>query len=82
MSAQVIADKFRRALRKGSGATFSLDQLKEMAGYGILKRLAEIESDEILASIDTPRERPMHSQAGVRETPEEALARAKAVLQR
>jgi len=47
MPAHSIADKFRRALRNGTGATFTLDQLREMAGYGLLVELARIEANEL-----------------------------------
>ncbi len=42
-----IASKFRRALRNGTGATFALDQLQEMAGHGILRTLAMLEAEEL-----------------------------------
>lgn len=47
MTYQAIAGKFRRALRNGHGATFTPDQLRNMAEVGILKFLAELESDEL-----------------------------------
>jgi hypothetical protein len=45
-----IAKKFRRALRNQTGATFTLEQLQHMAEAGILKYLAELESDELCPS--------------------------------
>lgn len=50
MTYQTIAKKFRRALRNGTGATFTLDQLRQLAEAGVLKHLAELESDELCAS--------------------------------
>lgn len=47
MTAHSIASKFRRAIRNGTGATFTNEQLQEMAGYGLLKTLALIESEEL-----------------------------------
>lgn len=47
MSAHSIASKFRRAIRLGTGATFTNEQLKEMASYGILRDLALIEADAL-----------------------------------
>lgn len=47
MSGHAIAEKFRRALRNGSGATFTLDQLRDMARWGILLDLARREVDEL-----------------------------------
>lgn len=45
-----IAKKFRRALRNGTGATFTLEQLEHMAEAGILQYLAKLESDELCKS--------------------------------
>ncbi|MCW1431351.1 hypothetical protein [Novosphingobium sp. JCM 18896] len=47
MTAQTIASKFRRALRNGTGATFTLEQMQELAGFGVLKMLATKEADEL-----------------------------------
>lgn len=47
MSYQAIASKFRRALRNGTGASFTLDQLYLMADAGILNQLAQLEADEL-----------------------------------
>ncbi|MDK2756424.1 MAG: hypothetical protein KYX66_06780 [Blastomonas fulva] len=47
MSYQAIASKFRRALRNGTGASFTLDQLHLMADAGILNQLAQLEADEL-----------------------------------
>jgi hypothetical protein len=54
MSAHAIAQKFRRALRNGSGATFSLDQLREMASWGVLVDLSRIEANEIWPADNVP----------------------------
>lgn len=50
MTYQSIANKFRRALRNRTGATFSLDQLRQLAEAGVLKHLAELESEELCAT--------------------------------
>lgn len=50
MTYHSIAGKFRRALRNQTGATFTLEQLEHMAEAGILKYLAELESDELCPS--------------------------------
>lgn len=47
MSAHAIASKIRRALRNQTGATFTLAQLREMAEWGILVQLSEIEANEL-----------------------------------
>ena len=47
MSVQNIAAKYRRALRNQTGATFSLEQLEELAGYGVLELIARIEAQEL-----------------------------------
>jgi len=49
--AQDIIDGIRRAIRKGTGVTFTHDQLVEMARLGILHNLAQLEADEICRSI-------------------------------
>lgn len=48
MSYQAIASKFRRALRNGTGASFTLEQLYLMADAGILNQLAQLEADELI----------------------------------
>ncbi len=40
MTAAAIASKFRRALRNGTGATLTQEQLRQLAEYGVLKTLA------------------------------------------
>lgn len=45
MTAQALASKFRRALRNETGATFTRDQMIELAELGVLKTLAETEAD-------------------------------------
>ena len=47
MSVQSIASKYRRALRNGTGASFTLEQLKELAGHGVLELIARIEAEEL-----------------------------------
>ena len=47
MTVQTIAKKFRRALRNGTGATFTPEQLKELAEIGLLKTLAILEAEEL-----------------------------------
>lgn len=47
MTAHAIASKFRQALRNGTGVRFSQEQLQELARYGVLKTLAQIEADEL-----------------------------------
>lgn len=55
MSYQAIASKFRRALRNGTGASFTLDQLHLMADAGILNQLAQLEADELRSQHKVPR---------------------------
>lgn len=50
MTYQAIAGKFRRAIRNGTGATFTLDQLLCLADAGVLKQIAELESEELCAT--------------------------------
>lgn len=50
MTYQSIASKFRRALRNKTGATFTLDQLKQLAEVGVLNHLAQLESEELCAT--------------------------------
>jgi hypothetical protein len=47
MSAHAIASKFRRALRNGTGANFTNDELGELGRMGVLVMLAEIEAREL-----------------------------------
>jgi hypothetical protein len=44
---QAIATKFRRALRNGTGASFTIEQLKELIGHGVLELIAQIEVQEL-----------------------------------
>ena len=43
MSVQPIASKFRRALRKETGATFTYEQMRRLGECGVLRLLAEID---------------------------------------
>lgn len=52
MTYQAIAGKFRRALRNGTGATFTQEQLRDMAGAGVLQYLAQLESEELCNATD------------------------------
>ena len=47
MSAHSIAQKFRRALRNQTGATISVEQIQQLAEFGILDILAKIENQEL-----------------------------------
>lgn len=47
MPAHKIADKFRRSIRNETGATFTLEQMREMASYGMLAELARLEAEEL-----------------------------------
>ena len=47
MTVQSIASKFRRALRNGTGATFTNEQLRQLGECGVLKLLAEMEAEEL-----------------------------------
>lgn len=47
MTAHNIAQKFRRALRNETGATFTHEQLREMARCGVLHLIAKIETEEL-----------------------------------
>jgi hypothetical protein len=47
MTLQNIAEKYRRALRKGRGATFTFEQLQELACHGVLEHIAQIEAQEL-----------------------------------
>lgn len=42
-----IARKFRRALRNGTGAHFSRDELRTLADLGVFERLQQAEAIEI-----------------------------------
>lgn len=54
MSVQSIAAKYRRALRNGTGAKFTLDQLQELAGHGVLELIAQIEAQELCPAKPAP----------------------------
>ena len=47
MTAQAIASKFRRAIRNGTGANFTHDQLRELAENGVLELIAKLEAEEL-----------------------------------
>lgn len=47
-----VAEKFRRALRNGTGVTFTHQQVVWMARHGVLELLAKAEIEELLAEID------------------------------
>lgn len=47
MTAHAIANKIRRALRNGTGASFTNEQLREVGKFGILHLLAHIEAEEL-----------------------------------
>jgi len=44
---EIIARKFRRALRNGTGLQLTLGQLQELAGYGVLDLIVKIEAQEL-----------------------------------
>lgn len=54
MGAHALASKWRRALRRGTGANFTSEQLQELANYGFLRTLAEIEADELCPAKTAP----------------------------
>lgn len=47
MTAHRIASKFRRALRNGTGANFTNDELRELGRMGVPMMLAEAEAREL-----------------------------------
>lgn len=47
MTVQGIASKFRRALRNGTGASFTNEQLRQLGECGVLRLLAEMEAEEL-----------------------------------
>ena len=57
-----IADKFRRALRNGTGAQFSLEELRAMAEAGLMHKLAKIEVDTMIAEWAGERPHPREEQ--------------------
>tara|TARA_B100000378_G_scaffold257319_1_gene235631 strand:- start:1143 stop:1415 length:273 start_codon:yes stop_codon:yes gene_type:complete len=54
MSAQPIAQKWRRALRKGTGLKLTQDQLRELTEYGYLHDLAQREAEELCPAKTAP----------------------------
>lgn len=81
MSYEAIASKFRRALRNGTGASFTLAQLREMASAGILNHLAQLEAHELCsrnpdenAPIPSPRISGLTSKPSPKLTEAEATA--------
>ena len=59
MSAHDIASKARRALRNQTGMTITLDQVRELAGYGLLELLAPFEKTELCPA------KPLHSSSEI-----------------
>ena len=51
MSVQNIAAKFRRAMRHGTGASFSNEQMHELASHGVLDLIVRAEADELCRAI-------------------------------
>ena len=47
MTAIAIATKCRRALRNGTGATFSSNQIRELVEFGALELITKIEVEEL-----------------------------------
>ena len=54
MTAQAIAHRWRRALRKDSGLKLTADQLRELTEYGYLLDLAQREAEEICPAKTAP----------------------------
>ena len=54
MSAQAIAHKWRRALKKDQGIKLTSDQLRELTEYGYLLDLAQREAEEICPAKTAP----------------------------
>lgn len=54
MTAHAIASKFRRALRNGTGANFSHEQLRELGACGVLELLARLENEELCPATKKP----------------------------
>lgn len=63
MTYQAIAAKFRRALRNETGASFTLDQLRELAEAGFLNHLAQLESEELCAKFSNTADAGLSSGA-------------------
>jgi hypothetical protein len=65
VTVQTIASKFRRALRNGTGATFTNEQLRQLGECGVLRLLAEMEAEELCpAKIALTGETPIGSTSG------------------
>lgn len=54
MTLQSIASKYRRALRNRTGATFTLDQLQELADHGVLALIVKMEAEELCPATRHP----------------------------
>lgn len=75
MTAQTIASKFRRSLRNGTGATFTLEQMKELASFGVLKMLATKEADELCPETGSPSENTGSISGGTESPPTSGRSR-------
>jgi len=51
MTAQALASKFRRALRNETGATFTLEQMRELSSYGVLPMILQKEAEELCPDV-------------------------------
>lgn len=49
MSAQILCNKLKRALRNGTGTSFSAEELQRLADMGLLETLNEAEAEELRA---------------------------------
>lgn len=54
MTAQAINSKLRRALRNETGATLTNQQIRELAGLGVLNMLADKELNELCPETAAP----------------------------
>lgn len=54
MTAQAIVKKYRRAIRNRTGATFTHEQLMELARYGVLETLLKLEVEELCPGKNLP----------------------------
>jgi hypothetical protein len=56
MSIKGISDKARRAIRNGTGATYTPAQIHELAGAGFLHLMCLLEADELCreAGVEPP----------------------------
>lgn len=64
MPAHALAEKFRRALRNGTGATFTNADLRYLGRLGVLVLLAEVEAQELCgtpvdAAFSKPEDGPL-----------------------